>query len=241
MKIFSDASRAHIQPDSRTIPPLETQTLRNLLQLPQNFLQRWPLHLGGLALGLCLTSNALVGEAAQAQQPGADRPTIAHQETELDSPAVEISPGQRLLIEELLTITNQESLFSQTMAITMDQVTSSLPALMEGMMGESLDEAAIAEGQAVMERMIDKLLTGFQERVSFQDIAEDVYYPLYAKNFTEAQLQDMIDFYKTPTGQHTIAVMPQLVQDSMGLTQQRIMPVMIEVLQDVMAEEMDSM
>ena len=218
--------------------PTETKTLRNLTQLSHQFLHRWPLHLGSLALGLCLTGNALAGETAQAQQPSV--PTIA-QATVLDAATVEISPGQRVLIEELLTLTNQEALFSQTMAITMDQVTSSLPALMEGMVGESLDEAAIAEGQAVMERMIGKLLTGFQERVSFQDIAEVVYYPLYAKNFTEAQLQDMIDFYNTPTGQHTIAVMPQLVQDSMGLTQQRIMPVMIEVLQEVMAEEMGSL
>lgn len=152
--------------------------------------------------------------------------------------AVNISPRQRALIEELLTLTNQEALFDQTMAITMNQVSQNMPMMMEGLMGESASPAAIAEGQAMMERVMGKILTGFQARISFQDIAEDVYYPLYAKNFNEAQLQDMINFYNTPTGQHTIAVMPQLVQDSMGLTQQRIMPTMIEVLQEVMAEEM---
>lgn len=156
----------------------------------------------------------------------------------MEAAAVQISPRQRALIEELLTLTNQEALFDQTMAITLNQVSQNLPTLMESMMGESPNPEAIAEVQAMMERVIGKILTGFQERISFQDIAEDVYYPLYAKNFNEAQLQDMIDFYNTPTGKHTIAVMPQLVQDSMGLTQQRIMPTMIEVLQEVMAEEM---
>ena len=206
----------------------------------QNFsIARLSQKCSGLALGLCITGQLLSGGTAQAQQtitvpPGSD--TLAAQAT-----GVAISPRQRALIEELLSLTNQEELFNQTMAITMEQVSQNMPAIMEGIAGESIDPATMAEGQAVMNRIMGKILTSFQSRISFQDIAEDVYYPLYAKNFSEAQLQDMIDFYNTPTGQHTIAVMPQLVQDSMGLTQQRIMPTMIEVLQEVMTEEMGGM
>lgn len=190
--------------------------------------------LSGLALGLCITGQLLSGGTAQAQQVVS--PSLAMEDAA--PTAANISPRQRALIEELLTLTNQEALFDQTMALTMNQVSQSMPTMMESMMGESADPEAILESQAMVERLMGKILAGFQSRISFQDIAEDVYYPLYAENFNEAQLQDMIDFYNTPTGQHTIAVMPQLVQDSMSLTQQRIMPTMIEVLQEVMAEEM---
>ncbi len=206
--------------------------------MPNFFSSRLSQHLSSLALGLCATGlcvagHLLSGSPAQAQQT--PPPSLAMEEAV--AAAVNISPRQRALIEELLTLTNQEALFDQTMAITMSQISQNMPTMMESIMGETANPEAIAQSQAMMERVMGKILTGFQARISFQDIAEDVYYPLYAKNFNEAQLQDMIDFYNTPTGQHTIAVMPQLVQDSIGLTQQRIMPTMLEVLQEVMAEE----
>jgi len=214
----------------------------------QDLLARLPQNIGLFALGICLTGH-LLSSPAQAQSTTAAPRNAATNAATTDiamddaaAPAAsavnDMSPRQRALIEELLTLTNQEALFDQTMAATMQQVSQNMPALMEGVLGEPADPNALAEGKAMMERVMGKILTGFQSRISFQDIAEDVYYPLYAKNFSEAQLQDMIDFYNTPTGQHTIAVMPQLVQDSMALTQQRIMPTMIEVLREVMAEEM---
>jgi hypothetical protein len=35
---------------------------------------------------------------------------------------------------------------------------------------------------------------------------------LYAESFTEAELRDMITFYKTPTGQKALALMPELMR-----------------------------
>jgi uncharacterized protein len=188
-------------------------------------------------------SLAFSGAAAialEAPTPAAIAPANAPENLASSDPAsaIPITPGQRALIEELLILTRQEELFNQTMALSMEQVRDSLPAILDSMLGESADAAAIEASQTLVDSLLNQLLTGLQSRIQFSDIAEEVYYPLYAKNFSEAQLQDMIDFYETPTGKHTIAVMPQLVQDSMALTQARLMPVMLDVLQEVMGQEL---
>ena len=45
---------------------------------------------------------------------------------------------------------------------------------------------------------------------------------IYARHFTAAELRDMLAFYKTPTGQKTLKVMPQLMSDTLAM----IMPQM---------------
>ncbi|GAA5495024.1 hypothetical protein Rhal01_01194 [Rubritalea halochordaticola] len=42
---------------------------------------------------------------------------------------------------------------------------------------------------------------------------------LYSKNFTEAELRELIHFYQTPLGQKTLKCLPSLMQDSMNLGQ----------------------
>jgi hypothetical protein len=45
---------------------------------------------------------------------------------------------------------------------------------------------------------------------------------IYARHFTAAELRDMLAFYKTPTGQKTLKVMPQVMSDTLAM----IMPQM---------------
>lgn len=44
--------------------------------------------------------------------------------------------------------------------------------------------------------------------------------PIYDRNFTEAELDDLLAFYGTSTGKKAIAVMPRLMQESMMSGQQ---------------------
>lgn len=43
--------------------------------------------------------------------------------------------------------------------------------------------------------------------------------PLYGKYFTESEINDLIAFHKTPTGQKLLSVQPQLMQESMQVGQ----------------------
>ncbi|NEQ77810.1 MAG: DUF2059 domain-containing protein [Okeania sp. SIO2C9] len=78
----------------------------------------------------------------------------------------------------------------------------------------------------------------FLERISYQQIVEEVYYPIYDKYFTEEDLQALIEFYQTPTGRKTIELMPQLFQESMQRTAQVLNPKIQGIMQEIIAEEL---
>ncbi|NET41960.1 DUF2059 domain-containing protein [Okeania sp. SIO2B3] len=78
----------------------------------------------------------------------------------------------------------------------------------------------------------------FLERISYEQIVEEVYYPIYDKYFTEEDLQALIEFYQTPTGRKTIEVMAQLFQESMQRTAQVLNSKIKSVMQEIVAEEL---
>jgi hypothetical protein len=57
----------------------------------------------------------------------------------------------------------------------------------------------------------------FQENFNW-DTMKPKLAKLYAENYTEAELRDIIAFYQTPTGQKTIAKMPVLMQESLVMS-----------------------
>jgi hypothetical protein len=57
----------------------------------------------------------------------------------------------------------------------------------------------------------------FQENFNW-DIMKPKLAKLYVDNYTEDELKDIIAFYKTPTGQKTLAKMPVLMQQSLVMS-----------------------
>jgi uncharacterized protein len=47
----------------------------------------------------------------------------------------------------------------------------------------------------------------------------DLYLPIYARHFSESELEELIRFYQTPIGQKAVRAMPAVVQESMQATQ----------------------
>lgn len=48
--------------------------------------------------------------------------------------------------------------------------------------------------------------------------------PLYARHFTAAEIKEMAAFYKTPVGAKMLATMPQIMNESMMISQRVMMP-----------------
>lgn len=59
----------------------------------------------------------------------------------------------------------------------------------------------------------DEFWNDFAAEVS-SDKMTDLYIPVYAKYYTESDIDELIKFYKSPVGQKTIKVMPMLMKDS---------------------------
>jgi uncharacterized protein len=155
-----------------------------------------------------------------------------------------IAASKRALIDKLLAVTQQEKLFQQSLSLAFSQLQTDLPALMD----QSATTGAAAKPdaspsparqavQSMLDRVMPKFVREVQQSISFKELADQVYYPMYDRHFSEPELKDILAFYDSPTGKRTIQVMPQLVQESMQKTNQIMLPKLMGIMQRLMAEE----
>jgi hypothetical protein len=109
------------------------------------------------------------------------------------------SARQKDLIEQLLTLSHVD----ETVRLIVDSMLEQL--------GPTLDETRTAEGKQAIDRYRELV----REKIDYKQFVRDVYGPLYAKYFTEEQLADLVVFYKSPTGQRMVTVLPQIERDAM--------------------------
>jgi hypothetical protein len=128
-------------------------------------------------------------------------------------------PASEASIRELMTITNSKAL--------LDQTYGQLDGLMENAMREAMDgKTGTPEQERLMAEMRARLVTLVREEMSWEKL-EPSYMQLYAATFSQAEVDGMNDFYKSPAGQAVIAKMPQLMQSLMQTVMtdmQRLMP-----------------
>lgn len=153
-----------------------------------------------------------------------------------------IAPSKRALIDKLLAVTQQEKLFQQSLNLAFSQLQTDLPALMDqSATGAAKPDAPPSPARKAVQSMLDRVMPKFvrevQQSISFKDLVEQVYYPMYDRYFGESELKDILAFYDSPTGKRTIQVMPQLMQESMQKTNQIMMPKLMGIMQRLMAEE----
>lgn len=156
----------------------------------------------------------------------------------------QISREKQQLIEEFLELTGGERTFQQVSQAMLSQMEQQFGAMLssdligtEQLSPQERQQMATQLNQE-MSRILQKYNRMFLERIDYQQIVEEVYYPLYDKYFTEDDLRVLIDFYKSPTGRKTIEVMPQLLQESIQRTTEVIGPTVTRIMQEIIAEEL---
>ncbi|MDY7022719.1 MAG: DUF2059 domain-containing protein [Cyanobacteriota bacterium] len=156
----------------------------------------------------------------------------------------QISREKQQLIEEFLELTGGERTFQQVSQAMLSQMEQQFGAMLssdligtEQLSPQERQQMATQLNQE-MSRILQKYNRMFLERIDYQQIVEEVYYPLYDKYFTEDDLRVLIDFYKSPTGRKTIEVMPQLLQESIQRTTEVIGSTVTRIMQEIIAEEL---
>ena len=77
------------------------------------------------------------------------------------------------------------------------------------------------------------ILTNFLHKyIGWDKIKEDMA-KLYAKYYTASELKDIKTFYLTPTGQKSLKIMPEIMVESMQLSQSKLTPHMDELKEDI--------
>jgi uncharacterized protein len=94
-----------------------------------------------------------------------------------------------------------------------------------------------AEFRGILSRHLDRVAdeARTQIRASMPQIIE-IMAEVYARNFTPAQMNDMIAFYRTPTGQVVLTKLPDVAGQTSIATRDLIMGPMIRRLQEIMPQ-----
>jgi len=157
-----------------------------------------------------------------------------------------ISPQKRALVKELLDVTEAVKLAESTSQAMMLQMEQEFPKIMEQLMAQQISENQLTPAQRNTlqndySKISGRMLKGFREKVfgtiNYAQVLEQISLELYDKYFTEDELKDMLEFYKTPTGKKTIQVMPKLATDSIQRSSEIMLPKIMNALNEVIQEE----
>lgn len=154
----------------------------------------------------------------------------------------EIKPEKRALIKELYLTTKADKMAATFTNLILTQMERDLPKMLAELPEMSdLKSKQSAEAQKAILESTGRVYSRFKdlipERINFAEVMERILYPIYDRFFTEEELKDLIAFYKSPTGQKSIDVMPQLMQDALQRSSEALNAKVLLLINEVLAEE----
>lgn len=143
------------------------------------------------------------------------------------SPAHAMDEHKKEVIKELLDITGA------------DQIALIMASNSSKAMIEMLKKTKPDTPPAVFKIIDEEVNNVFKDELATGSL-DELMYPLYDEKFTTPELEEILAFYKTPTGQKVIKVLPGLTQQGMIIGQkwaQGLAPKLQERLQVRLEEE----
>jgi hypothetical protein len=103
-----------------------------------------------------------------------------------------------------------------------------------------LDDAGRKAALARLEQRLPKAASAVQKVLSDPALVDELYgeaVTLYARYFTPQEMDQLAAFYRTPTGQKTLNVMPQLTAEALKMGQRLVAPRMQAAMQQANAKD----
>lgn len=121
-------------------------------------------------------------------------------------------------IRELLAITQAQKM--------LDGMMPQMQAMMQASVREATKGQPVPpDAQKMIDRSIADAQKALQEELSWARL-EPLYIRIYQRSLTQEEVNGMIDFYKSPTGQAMIIKMPVIMQNTMAELQAMMAPMM---------------
>lgn len=127
--------------------------------------------------------------------------------------------------------------------LELSKVDKAALAMMDAMLAQTekqIVEAAEASGETEQVIEAKEVFASFRTKASKLDITglmQEAYVRIYTKYFSEKELQDLIAFYSTPTGQKSIEVMSDLMREGIEAAERELTPKIEEISREVVAEQ----
>lgn len=161
-----------------------------------------------------------------------------------------ISPQKLQLIKELLELTNSRKTIETIFKAQAEQMDKESPesTWRIASMRADVDALTVAEREALRLQVLSgdhhpgqKVFQSLLKEIDFNKLIEETSVPLHDKYFSEAELRDLLTFYKSPTGQKVLQVLPQLLNESMDQATKVMMPKVFEIVTRIQQEETQQM
>lgn len=134
-------------------------------------------------------------------------------------------------IRELMAITDMPQMLESSMA--------QVDAIMQSTMQQALAGHEVSQAdQKVLQEMQDEMVALLKQEMSWLQL-EPVFMQIYRESLSQAEVDGMLEFYKSDAGKAVIAKMPVIMQSSMQLMQQKMghmMPRIQEIQQTALAK-----
>lgn len=130
--------------------------------------------------------------------------------------------SKRAKIQELFTVMRME----QTLQQVMDAMEKSVIPMTQQIFGGNVPPTMKTQVADMQHQMF-----GLIEQEMGWKTMEPAYTEIYARNFTEEQIDDLIAFYKSPTGTAYLDRVPTLTTESMQAAQAKITALQPEIRQ----------
>jgi uncharacterized protein len=133
-------------------------------------------------------------------------------------------------IHELLKLTKVERTLVQVQEQNLEQIKSSV-------FQQMFPVKLTPEQKAQVNALADKVAAVMGKALNWSDL-EPEYTKIYAETFTEKQIDDLLAFYRSPTGQVIVDKMPVLLKESTVIVQKRmaaVNPELQSIMKDFMA------
>lgn len=134
------------------------------------------------------------------------------------------APASPATVERLLRAMDME----RTLDATFDQVHQ----MAEGMATQA---GVRPRDREAFERYMQRVSEVLREEASWAQLKEPMV-QIYARHYTEAEVQGLIAFYESPLGRSMVAKTPAVMQDSAAITQammKRVMPRLAALAQEL--------
>ena len=144
------------------------------------------------------------------------------------------SPSEASL-ERLLVVTQAERL---TDSVVQQVHAQMLPTMRQALAAKEMNPAQRARAERFMARFVERMNAILADELAWSRM-KDVNLQIYRNTFSQQEVDDLIRFYESPTGQAFVEKMPQVLAQSMALMQQRMVGVS-ERLQSAARETMEA-
>ena len=105
-----------------------------------------------------------------------------------------------------------------------------MQAIIDATLQATLD--GIVKNNQPLQQYRNEMLEFLHKYLSYEALKDELL-GLYADAYTQRELEDLLAFYTTPTGQKSIALMPELARKGVELGQRRVQAHLPELLETI--------